>query len=128
MKLLLDTCTFLWLNSRLSRVSPLARELCADGDNELYLSVVSAWEIALKQGAGRLPLPEPAALYVPRRREANGITSLVLSEEAVLQLPKLPPLHADPFDRMLICQAIAHGLAILTPDEWIARYPVRVLW
>ena len=128
MKLLLDTCTFLWLNSRLSRVSPLVRGLCADRDNELYLSAVSAWEIALKQGAGRLPLPEPAALYVPRRREANGITSLVLSEEAVLQLPKLPPLHTDSFDRMLICQAIAHGLAILTPDEWIARYPVRVLW
>jgi PIN domain nuclease of toxin-antitoxin system len=123
LKLLLDTCTFLWLNSRLARVSPLARGLCADRDNELYLSVVSAWEIALKQVAGRLPLPEPAALYVP-----NGIASLDLSEEAVLQLPKLPPLHTDPFDRMLICQAIAHGLAILTPDEWIARYPVRVLW
>ena len=128
MKLLLDTCTFLWLNSRLSRVSPLVRGLCADGDNELYLSVVSAWEIALKQVAGRLPLPEPAARYVPSRRQANGIASLDLSEEAVLQLPKLPSLHTDPFDRMLICQAIAHGFAILTPDEWIARYPVRVLW
>jgi PIN domain nuclease of toxin-antitoxin system len=127
-KLLLDTCTFLWLNSGLSLVSPLARGLCADRDNDLYLSVVSAWEIALKQVAGRLPLPQPAAQYVPSRREANGIASLDLSEEAVLQLPKLPPLHTDPFDRMLICQAIAHGLAILTPDEWIARYPVRVLW
>ena len=128
MKLLLDTCTFLWLNSGLSLVSPLARGLCADRDNDLYLSVVSAWEIALKQVAGRLPLPQPAAQYVPSRREANGIASLDLSEEAVLQLPKLPPLHTDPFDRMLICQAIAHGLAILTPDACIARYPVRVLW
>jgi PIN domain nuclease of toxin-antitoxin system len=118
----------LWLNSQLSRVSPLARGLCADRDNELYLSVVSAWEIALKQVAGRLPLPEPATRYVLSRRRANGIASLDLSEDAVLQLPKLPPLHADPFDRMLICQAIAHGLAILTPDEWIAHYPVRVLW
>jgi PIN domain nuclease of toxin-antitoxin system len=127
-KLLLDTCTFLWLNSGLSRVSPLARGLCADRDNDLYLSVVSAWEIALKQVAGRLPLPQPAAQYVPSRREANGIASLDLSEEAVLQLPKLPPLHTDPFDRLLICQAIAHGLAILTPDACIARYPVRVLW
>ena len=91
MKLLLDTCTFLWLNSGLSRVSPLARGLCADRDNDLYLSVVSAWEIALKQVAGRLPLPQPAAQYLPSRREANGIASLDLSEEAVLQLPKLPP-------------------------------------
>jgi PIN domain nuclease of toxin-antitoxin system len=118
----------LWLNSGLSRVSPLARGLCADRDNDLYLSVVSAWEIALKQVAGRLPLPQPAAQYVPSRREANGIASLDLSEEAVLQLPKLPLLHTDPFDRLLICQAIAHGLAILTPDACIERYPVRVLW
>ena len=109
-------------------VSPLVRGLCADPDNELFLSVVSAWEIALKQVNGRLPLPEPAARYVPKRRQANGIASLDLSEDAVLQLPKLPPLHSDPFDRLLICQAIAHSLAILTPDECIARYPVRVLW
>ena len=78
--------------------------------------------------AGRLPLPEPAAQYVPSRRQANGIASLELSEETILQLPKLPPLHGDPFDRILVCQAIVHGLAILTPDEWITRYPVRVLW
>jgi PIN domain nuclease of toxin-antitoxin system len=84
--------------------------------------------MALKQQAGRLWLPEPAGAYVPKRRASNGIESLGLDEEAVLQLPKLPELHKDPFDRMLICQAIAHGLAILTPDEWITRYPVRVLW
>jgi len=78
--------------------------------------------------AGRLYLPEPAEKYVPSRREANGINSLELNEEVVLQLPKLPPLHGDPFDRMLVCQAIVHGLTILTSDEWITRYPVRVMW
>ena len=128
MKLLVDTCTFLWLNADLSRVSPLARQLCADPDNELYLSVVSTWEITVKHLTGRLPLPHPVARYVPSRRSANGIASLDLTEDAVLQLAKLPSLHRDPFDRMLICQAIAHSLAILTPDEWIARYPVRVVW
>ena len=78
--------------------------------------------------SGRLLLGEPVEKYVTRRREANSITSLELTEEAVLQLPKLPPLHADPFDRMLVCQAIVHGLTILTPDEWITQYPVRVMW
>lgn len=94
----------------------------------MYLSVVSAWEITLKYMLNRLLLPEPAAQYIRTRREANGIESLGLTEETIGQLPKLPPLHGDPFDRMLICQAITHGLTILTPDEWIATYPVRVLW
>jgi PIN domain nuclease of toxin-antitoxin system len=127
-KLLLDTCTFLWFNADAPALSERAKAMCLDPESELYLSVISAWEIALKHVAGRLSLPEPAAQYVPSRREANGITSLELSEETVLQLPKLPPLHGDPFDRMLVCQAIVHGLAILTPDEWITRYPVRVMW
>jgi PIN domain nuclease of toxin-antitoxin system len=127
-KLLLDTCTFLWFNADAPALSPRARAMCLDSENELYLSVISAWEITLKHMAGRLPLPEPAAQYVPSRRKANGINNLELSEETVLQLPKLPPLHGDPFDRMLVCQAIVHGLAILTPDEWITRYPVRVMW
>jgi PIN domain nuclease of toxin-antitoxin system len=128
LKLLLDTCAFLWFDIDAPKLSPLARRLCLDPANEVYLSVISAWEIALKSMSGRLPLGEPAEKYVPRRREANGITSLELTEEATLQLPKLPPLHGDPFDRMLVCQAIVHGLTILTPDEWITRYPVRVMW
>ena len=128
MKLLLDTCTFLWFNAGSRLLSPRAKELCLDTENDLYLSAISAWEITLKYMAGKLLLPEPAAQYVPSRREPNGITSLELTEEVVLQLPKLPPLHADPFDRMLVCQAIVHGLTILTPDEWITQYPVRVMW
>jgi PIN domain nuclease of toxin-antitoxin system len=128
MKLLLDTCTFLWLNGDFENLSMRVRQLCADAENELYLSVLSAWEIALKQEVRRLTLPEPADQYVPARRKANGIVSLKLTEQAVLQAPKLPPVHKDPFDRMLICQAIVHGLTILTPDRQIARYPVPVIW
>jgi len=127
-KLLIDTCTFLWANSDSARLSPLARQLYVDPANDLYLSAISAWEIAVKHMAGRLSLPEPAAHYIPSRRTANGIHTLELNEEAVLQLAKLPPIHGDPFDRILVCQAIVHGLAILTPDEWIMQYPVRVLW
>jgi PIN domain nuclease of toxin-antitoxin system len=128
LKFLLDTCTFLWLNTHLSLVPAHVQKACADKNNELYLSVVSAWEIALKESEGGLSLPLPAARYIPSRRAMNGIASLDLTEETVLQLPKLPALHKDPFDRMLICQAIEHGMAILTPDSKISQYPIRVMW
>jgi len=104
------------------------RRLLAEPANEFYLSVVSSWEIALKYSTGRLPLPVPPAVYVPSRRRACGIRSLALEEAATLELPRLPKIHADPFDRMLICQAVVHGLPILTPDPHIAQYPVRVIW
>ena len=128
MKILLDTCTFLWANADPGRLSPLAQRLLSDTENDLYLSVVSAWEISLKYMARRLFLPEPASQYIPSRRDANGIASLELTEAAILQLAKLPPLHGDPFDRMLICQSIVHGLALVTPDDWITRYPINTLW
>jgi PIN domain nuclease of toxin-antitoxin system len=92
------------------------------------LSVVSAWEIAIKSGLKNLTLPEPAQFFLRRARILHKIESLNLDEEAIVQLPHLPPLHRDPFDRMLICQAIAEGMAILTPDELIRQYPVRTIW
>jgi len=128
LKLLLDTCTFLWLNMDLSRVPPAIRQLCAADGNELYLSVVSAWEIAVKYAAGRLSLPEQPGKYISGRRSLNGIVALPLREGDVFQVTKLPPIHQDPFDRLLVCQAISHGMAMVTPDEQIAQYPVRVLW
>jgi PIN domain nuclease of toxin-antitoxin system len=126
--LLLDTCTFLWLNSEVARIPKPILELCTNLDNALFLSSASAWEIAAKEQAGKLSLPQPAWKYIPARRAQNGISTLGLDEEAVLQLPKLPLIHRDPFDRMLVCQAVVHGLSIVTPDPWIAQYPVRVLW
>ena len=128
MKVLLDTCTFLWMNLDSPELSAKARSLLESAESELYLSAISAWEIALKESIGRLRLPEPATRYIPSRRELYGIEALPLDEEAVLQLPKLPGIHNDPFDRMLVCQAIVHGLTLLTPDEEITRYPVRVVW
>jgi PIN domain nuclease of toxin-antitoxin system len=82
----------------------------------------------VKVGIGRLHLPEPPAVYIPARRKASSIEALPLSEEAVLHLSKLPRMHEDPFDRMLICQSIAHGLTLLTPDTLISQYPTRVMW
>lgn len=129
MKLLLDTCTFLWLNAEPERVPAKVLAACESGANELFLSSVSAWEIAVKYAAGRLRLPvEDPGAYVTTRREQNGIESLPLGEEAVLQVVKLPALHRDPFDRMLICQAIVEGMMLVTPDPLIRQYAVRVLW
>ncbi len=92
------------------------------------MSVVSAWEIAVKHAIGRLHLPEDPRLYVPEQRERHGIQSLSLDEASSLQVSSLPDIHDDPFDRMLISQALMHGLTIVSPDEAIKKYPVRILW
>jgi PIN domain nuclease of toxin-antitoxin system len=128
MRLLLDTCTFLWLITDAADLSPLARDLFASPENEIFLSTVSAWEIVLKHSLGSLPLPESPQRFIPDQREKHGIETLSLDEDSTLQWQRLPQLHNDPFDRMLICQAISQGLTILTPDSLIGQYPIRVLW
>lgn len=128
MKLLLDTCAFLWVLADARELSPRARQLVRDPANDVYLSAASAWEIAVKHGLGRLPLPGPPERFVPEQREHHGIEALSLDEESVLYAHRLPALHRDPFDRALVCQAIVHGLTILTPDPLVAQYPIRCLW
>jgi len=128
MKLLLDTCTFLWIVSGSEKFSGLARAAFLDSENERFLSVSSAWEMAIKYSLGRLPLPERPEVWVPRIREESGIEALPIDEESALHSSRLPLLHGDPFDRILVAQAIVHGMTILTPDEEIAKYAVRVLW
>ena len=118
MKLLLD----------LQQLSAEVRAACESAENELYLSAVSVWEIAVKWAARRLVLPEEPTVWIPRRRTQNGIEALPVTEDAAAQMSKLPPLHKDPFDRMLVCQAITEGLQVVTPDHLIRQYPVRVLW
>ena len=128
MRLLLDTCTVLWAIDERTQLSDQARALIVDLGNEVYLSAISAWEIALKQERGNLVLSEPAFRYVPKQRHAHGYLELPLDETAALRSGRLPALHKDPFDRMLVCQAIEHGLVILTPDAHISQYPVRTIW
>jgi len=127
-RILLDTCTFLWIIGDAPELSNRARELFIDPANDVFLSAVSAWEISVKHGLGRLPLPEPPEKFIPFQRERHVIEALPLEEEATLYLNRLPSSHRDPFDRMLICQAIVHGMVILTPDELVTQYPVRSLW
>lgn len=128
MKLLLDTCTFLWALSGEPPLPARVATLVQDPDNEVFLSAASAWEIAIKHAAGKLKLPEDPARFVPAMRAARGFTALAVDEESALHLAKLPRLHADPFDRLLVSQAIVHGMTIVTPDPIIARYPARTMW
>jgi len=127
-KVLLDTCTALWIAIDEPQLSGTAKEIVQDPGNDVFLSVVSTWEISLKYALGRLPLPESPDVLVPEIRRSGRILSLPLEEPATLQLPRLPALHRDPFDRMLICQAIAGGMTIVTPDDTIRRYPVSSAW
>lgn len=128
MKLLLDTCAFLWWSQASARVPGQVRKLVADPANDVYVSAASAWEIAVKHGLGKLELPAPPDIFVPTRREWYDFRSLPVDEASALQLRRLPRLHADPFDRLLICQAIEHGMTLVTPDRLISRYPVRISW
>jgi PIN domain nuclease of toxin-antitoxin system len=128
MKILVDTCPFLWIASGSPRLSKTAAAAFLDRNNERYLSATSAWEIAIKHAIGCLPLPDRPEIFVPAIREASGIASLDIDEESALYAGRLPMLHSDPFDRMLVAQAVVHGMTILTPDSEIEQYAVRVLW
>ena len=127
MRLLLDTHIFLWFISGDSRIPDVMVESIRTPDNEVYLSVVSLWEVLVKHELGKLPLPQPPGSYLPLQRKRHMIDSLPLDEASVSQLSNLPPLHRDPFDRMLICQALEHDLSIVTVDDQIRAYPVRIL-
>ena len=128
MRLLLDTCTFLWLAADAPQLTPTAREHCRDPGNEVFLSAVSAWEIAIKYRLGRLDLPEPPARYVVSRRSWLQIEPLAFDEASAAHDALLPAHHRDPFDRALVSQAILGGMSIVTPDAAIGRYPAPVLW
>ena len=128
MTLLLDTCAFLWVLSGDRSLPPGIADMVRNPDNDVFLSAASAWEIAVKYAAGKLKLPEHPARFVPAMRAERGITSLAIDEEAALHASRLPSLHRDPFDRLIVSQAIVHGMTILTPDPVMARYPARTLW
>jgi len=126
--LLLDTCTFLWVLIGAAELSPRAASLVRAAENDVFLSSASAWEIATKYSRGQLRLPDRPERYVPDERNARGISPLGIDEESALHVARLPALHRDPFDRMMVAQAIVHGLTILTPDPLISQYPIRTIW
>ncbi len=128
MRILLDTCSFLWIITGDPKLTLSAREFFENPDNDVFLSTVSSWEIVVKYILGRLPLPAPPDKFIPAQRKLHEIESLSLDEETTLHLTKLPNYHKDPFDRIIVCQALVHGLTILTPDEAIQKYPAKTIW
>jgi PIN domain nuclease of toxin-antitoxin system len=124
--LLLDTCTLIWLSTGERRLPE--RVVSAIAGSELLVSAASAWEIAIKYSRGTLRLTVAPEHFLRAARERYGFRSLPIDEESALHVRKLPPLHADPFDRMLVSQAIVHGVTIVTPDPLVTQYPARTMW
>ncbi|MFT3882794.1 MAG: type II toxin-antitoxin system VapC family toxin [Gemmatales bacterium] len=127
MKLLLDTHVFLWYITADVKLPVHFKQSIQDSTNEVYLSAASVWEAVIKHGLGKLPLPSPPALFLPKQRLVHGIEALPIDESAMIQLASLPVLHRDPFDRMLVAQALQHGMTLVTVDPEIRAYPVPVL-
>jgi len=127
-KLLLDTHAFIWWDSDPGKLSPRALALCEDPANQLHLSVASLWEIKIKAQLGKLKLSSPLSDIVSAQREANGLFLISLEADHAYALDDLPDHHKDPFDRMIIAQARAEGLRLISHDSIIRRYPVDVEW
>lgn len=127
MKFLLDTHLLIWAVTEDRQLSIRAFDLITDTENEIFFSVLSLWEIAIKRGQNR-----PDFLYDPRtvRRALldNGYQELPILSQHVVDIDNLPPLHKDPFDRLLIAQAMAEGITLLTADAIVAKYPNSVQW
>jgi len=124
MRLLLDTHTLLWALEDNPKLSARAREAIENLDNEVLVSAVSAWEIAIKKALGRLKAPSGLSDAIA---DAGFVRRLIGFQDAV-QLESLPSVHSDPFDRMLVAQAQVEGIPIVTKDPHIARYSVQTVW
>jgi PIN domain nuclease of toxin-antitoxin system len=126
-RILLDTHCWLWMQVSPERFRPAALEIVSSPANQLFLSAASSWEIAVKCALGKLALPEPPSVYVPSRMASSGITGLPVEHAHALRVADLPPLHRDPFDRLLVAQTQVEGLAILTADRQILAYDVEII-
>lgn len=125
---LLDTCVALWYFAGDSKISEVLCNSLRDLRTRLFFSDVSLLEIVIKYQLGKLPLPAQPSKILPKWIEAHGMEILPVSSATILQLEALPSLHRDPFDRLLVCQALVHELTLITPDPLIKRYTVPVLW
>jgi PIN domain nuclease of toxin-antitoxin system len=127
-KLLLDTCTFLWLALPQGKLSPTTTRLLNDPTSALFLSDISLWEINLKHSTGKLPLPDAPRLWLPSRLAFFQIQSLALTQPAIYRSGELPPVHSDPFDRLLTAQAIEERMTLLSPDLPLSLLGASRIW
>ena len=127
MRVLLDTQAWLWMLAAPERFTPATRKLLTKSANELLLSAASAWEIAIKHGLGKLRLPDTPERAVPELMARTGVVPLPVLHRHALRVATLPPKHRDPFDRLLVAQALIEDLAILTGDRTFRLYEGRVI-
>jgi PIN domain nuclease of toxin-antitoxin system len=125
---LLDSHAVLWATLDDERLPDSVRDLIADRTNHIAISVASTWELTMKALIGRLRLPEPPETYFEGLVRDFGYELLPIHQRHVAALPELPAIHADPFDRMLVAQALVEDIDLVTGDSYLGRYPIRTIW
>lgn len=128
MRALLDTNAFLWFISGNDRLSINARNYIADFDNELFLSIASLWEIAIKTSLGKLELLQPFDTLIPAQLEENAVQVLPIDLPHLSNVINLPFHHRDPFDRLIIAQSMTEELPVITSDATFKNYPINIIW
>jgi PIN domain nuclease of toxin-antitoxin system len=127
-KLLLDTHVFLWWIERNTHLSDRASAQIADPDCEVFVSIVTVWEIAIKAGLGQLEMPDDLGGFLRHELAENGFESLPIKFEHAVAARDLPRHHRDPFDRLLICQSRVEALTLISADPAMAAYGADVVW
>lgn len=128
MRFLLDTHVFLWWITDDTQLSSRAREIIGQGENQIFFSAASAWEIAIKSGLGKLILPASPTVFISEQMALNHFDPLPVTISHALGVFALPDHHRDPFDRLLVTQARMENMPIITADPLIARYEVEIAW
>lgn len=128
MRLLLDTHAFIWWAIQKERLSPTAIGLCEDRNNDLYLSMVSLWEMQLKTQLGKLQFKLSLNELIEAQQRINGLQLLSIEPQHIYALGQLPFHHKDPFDRLLVAQAITESLPLISADPTLSAYPAQILW
>lgn len=126
MQIILDTHIFLWFINGDNKLSPKYKEIISDASNEIYLSVASIWECIIKEQINKLVFPANASVYLTSKRIEHHILSMSIDEGSLGYLPNIPPIHRDPFDRIIICQALKNGCKVITDDHILRKYPYSI--
>jgi PIN domain nuclease of toxin-antitoxin system len=128
MRLLLDTHTALWMFAGSTEISRDLEEVLTDPSNQVYFSDASAWEIVIKNTVGKLPLPSDPDAFISEMVDKHSLVPQTISLEAIFRWGKLPMIHRDPFDRLLVAQALQDDLTLVTFDTEIQKYSVPTFW
>lgn len=128
MNLLLDSHVFLWLMNEPERVPGQVLTMCENAENTLYLSVASVWELQIKHALGKLIMRQPLKVILDEQQQSNSMEILPIKLTHQWRLADLPRIHNDPFDRLLIAQAVVEDMRLISADRVFSDYPVRLVW